>query len=113
MQHRAPRKSTVLVTQSSRWWRLTYIMWGWWYDSIAWLHRSGRGGQSRLWSAVETCVSVAVGFVLSLALQVVLMAVYGIEHDFMRDLQITGWFTVLSLARGYVLRRLFNCWSEK
>jgi len=64
--------------------------------------------QSRRASAVETLVSVAVGFVLALALQVVLMHLYGIEHDFSRDLQITLAFTSLSLARGYLLRRLFN-----
>lgn len=64
--------------------------------------------QSRRASAVETLVSVAVGFVLSLALQVVLMRFYGVEHDLARDLQITLAFTFLSILRGYVLRRVFN-----
>lgn len=65
-------------------------------------------GQSRLQSAVETVTSVALGFLLSLGLQVLLMRLYGITTDISRDAQIVLCFTVLSLLRTYFLRRFFN-----
>lgn len=65
-------------------------------------------GQSRLQSVVETVTSVAVGFVLALALQVALMRWHGLPADLIRDIEITIAFTVLSLCRSYFLRRLFN-----
>ena len=64
--------------------------------------------QTRAGSLVETIVNVAVGFVLSLCLQMFLAWWYGLKTSVAVDLQICLWFTVLSLARSYVLRRAFN-----
>lgn len=64
--------------------------------------------QSRRASLVETCTNIAIGFALSLGLQTLLMHAYGLHTSIGTDLQITVWFTVLSLVRGYVLRRVFN-----
>lgn len=82
---------------------MALTLWGWWYAATR-----RTAGQSRLASLAEAAANVAVGFLLALGLQVVLMHAYGIEQDLWRDLQITCLFTVLSLVRGYVLRRLFN-----
>lgn len=64
--------------------------------------------QTRLTSALEALVNVAVGFCVSLLLQVVLMDVYRIETSFTTDFQITIIFTIASLARSYFIRRFFN-----
>jgi hypothetical protein len=57
---------------------------------------------------IEAAVNVAIGFALSLCLQAALSHFYGLQTSFSVDLQITLWFTALSLARGYVVRRVFN-----
>ena len=72
-----------------------------------WLLRL-RNMQSRRGSVVETVTSTIVGFGLSyLAWQIVgpLMGYHVTPKD---NISITAIFTVLSLARGYALRRLFN-----
>lgn len=66
-------------------------------------------GQSRLGSLVEQLFNVGSGFILaSLAWQFVVKPVWNIETSVAENLQITAFFTVLSIARGYVWRRLFN-----
>lgn len=67
-----------------------------------------KNGQSRALSALESVANVAVGFVLSFALQRILMSAYGLNTTAAVDLQITLAFTVLSLARSYGMRRLSN-----
>lgn len=66
-------------------------------------------GQSRLGSFVEQLFNVGSGFILaSLAWQFVVKPVWNIETSVAENLQITMFFTVLSIARGYVWRRLFE-----
>lgn len=64
--------------------------------------------QSRIDSFCEALTNTAIGFLVSLVTWVVLSTAYGIEMTWTTNLQITGWFTVVSVARQYVLRRLFN-----
>ncbi len=59
-------------------------------------------------SLIEVNVSIAIGFFLSLILQVVLTKVYNKPFSFVENLQWTLWFTVLAIIRGYILRRFFN-----
>lgn len=63
--------------------------------------------QTRLGSMHEATVNVSLGFVLSLALQIILMDAYQLHSTFDKDFAITCWFTVLSLLRSYFVRRLF------
>lgn len=64
--------------------------------------------QTRLQSLVETLVSIAVGFVIALIAQIYVAGYFGWGFDLWRDLQITAFFTVISIARGYCIRRFFN-----
>lgn len=64
--------------------------------------------QTRRQSALETGVSVAVGFAASLALQFALAHLYHLHAGPRENLEITVWFTILSLVRQYLLRRIFN-----
>ncbi len=64
--------------------------------------------QSRIMSAIETATNIAVGLVISLLAQMVILPVYGIHISMSENVQITIFFTAVSIVRGYCLRRLFN-----
>ena len=62
----------------------------------------------RFASFIEAAANVVAGLILSFVLQVVLFAAMGIPASFGQTLILTTAFSTLSLARGYVLRRVFN-----
>lgn len=65
--------------------------------------------QSRLVSFVEANMNVFSGFFISLAVWIFLVApLYSIEVSYGQNLEITGIFTVFSVARTYIVRRFFN-----
>ena len=68
--------------------------------------------QSRISSFAETCLSIAIGFVVSLILTAVVLPSYGHAVTFGQNLQITGIFTIASIARGYLVRRAFVRWGR-
>lgn len=65
-------------------------------------------GQKKLMSFAETAFSTGIGFVVALMAQLWIMEQFGINYDPMRDVVITCFFTVISLVRGYLVRRFFN-----
>lgn len=64
--------------------------------------------QSKLGSALEAVANVLVGVAVSFVSQLIIFKAYGIEVSMYTNIQITGYFTLISLVRSYVLRRLFN-----
>ncbi len=64
--------------------------------------------QSRRLSLVEAAVNVALGYGLALLAQALLFPLLGLAVTLAQSLQIGLAFTLLSLARAYVLRRLFE-----
>ena len=64
--------------------------------------------QTRWMSFIEAITNVAVGFLVSLISQLWIFAAYGIHLALSDNLMITVWFTVVSIARSYALRRYFN-----
>lgn len=64
--------------------------------------------QSRVDSAMEAVTNTAIGFGISLLTWTVVAWGYGIPMTWSTNLSITAIFTVVSIARQYVLRRLFN-----
>lgn len=66
--------------------------------------------QSRKHSALEAVANVVVGYGVAIASQLVIFPLFGIHIPLASDLAIGGLFTVVSLARSYALRRLFNSW---
>ena len=68
----------------------------------------GTQGQSRLESLVETLLNTAIGFVVALVSQWLIFPFFGIHVGLSENLQIGFWFTLVSIARGYILRRYFN-----
>lgn len=65
-------------------------------------------GQSKTQSLVESATNVAVGYLVALASQLVIFPLFDIHIDLADNLLIGAWFTVISLVRGYVIRRWFN-----
>jgi hypothetical protein len=64
--------------------------------------------QTRLSSLIEAVINVAIGFVVSLVLTALVLPAYGHAVTFSENLQITGIFTIASIARSYAVRRWFN-----
>lgn len=64
--------------------------------------------QSRIDSAMEAVTNTGIGFAVSLLTWIVVAWAYGITMPWTTNIQITAWFTVVSVARQYVLRRLFD-----
>jgi len=65
--------------------------------------------QSRLESLLESSLNTASGFAVSFAAwRWVVVPLLGLPVDNAQNLIITGFFTVLSVARSYLWRRYFN-----
>ena len=65
--------------------------------------------QKRTTSLLESCLNVGSGFVISLIVwECVIEPLWNIEKSLAENIGITGVFTVISIARGFLWRRLFN-----
>lgn len=64
--------------------------------------------QSRMMSLVEQSLSTAIGFAVALVTQLMVFPLFGFHPDIGANLAITAIFTVVSIARGFLLRRLFE-----
>ncbi len=64
--------------------------------------------QSRRLSLVEAAANIALGYGLALLAQALLFPLFGLAVTLAQSLQIGLAFTLLSLVRAYVLRRLFE-----
>lgn len=64
--------------------------------------------QSRTMSFLEAVTNVVVGFALAVLTQMLVFPVFGIAVPFDQHVSIAAIFTLVSLARGYLLRRVFN-----
>lgn len=64
--------------------------------------------QSRTASFIEALANITVGYSVALLSQLLIFPIFGIHVSLSDNLLIGAWFTVISLARSYVLRRWFN-----
>lgn len=64
--------------------------------------------QSKKHSAIETATGTAVGFLISWAVTPFIMYAFGYHVGPTKSFGITVVFTVISLVRGYYIRRVFN-----
>ena len=64
--------------------------------------------QSRTMSLIEAVTNVIVGYVLAVITQLMVFPLFGIEAAMHEHLAIGLAFVAVSLARGYLLRRLFE-----
>ena len=63
-------------------------------------------------SLIESITNVAVGYGVALVSQIVVFPWFGIHVTLRDNLWIGLWFTVISIARSYVLRRVFTRITE-
>lgn len=64
--------------------------------------------QSKLGSLIEACINTAIGFLTTLVLAPIVYPLFGHTFTLAQNLGITGIFTVVSILRGYAVRRWFN-----
>lgn len=64
--------------------------------------------QTRLVSLIETLVNTGVGLVVSFVAWPLIAAAAELHYTNGQHAGVTAAFTVLSVARGYVIRRFFN-----
>lgn len=64
--------------------------------------------QTRLESLVEVLINVAIGWVIALITQLLVFPLFGINISIFEQLGISVIFTIVSIVRGYVIRRWFN-----
>lgn len=64
--------------------------------------------QSKLESFIETCINTVIGLIVALLSQLLVFPLVGIHVSLGTNLEVAAWFTVISVARGYVIRRWFN-----
>jgi hypothetical protein len=64
--------------------------------------------QSRLGSLVESIANVAIGYGVAVGAQLLVFPLFALKVPLSSNLLIGAIFTAVSLARSYVLRRLFN-----
>jgi len=64
--------------------------------------------QSRAMSLVEAVANVAVGYGIAVMTQILIFPIFGLHTTLAQNLKMGAVFTVVSIARSYVLRRLFE-----
>ena len=64
--------------------------------------------QSRLMSLVEAITNVIVGYGVAVLTQILIFPVFGLQTTLGQNLAMGGVFTIVSLARSFLLRRLFE-----
>lgn len=64
--------------------------------------------QTRKQSLIESLTDKIIGFAISFASTFIIFPLVGFESNSGKNLVITLFFTVVSVVRGYVVRRFFN-----
>ena len=69
---------------------------------------SVRPAQTRTGSLVEATANIVVGYLLALVTQAIVFPLFGIATTLVQDSALAGVFTLVSLMRSYLLRRVFE-----
>lgn len=70
--------------------------------------------QTRIESLIEQVLNVGSGFIISLLVWVfIVIPVWNLDLRMTENLTITALYTVISVLRGYIWRRLFNAGVHK
>lgn len=64
--------------------------------------------QSRLMSPVEAIANVIVGYGVAVVTQMLIFPAFGLNTTLAQNLKMGALFTVVSIARSFALRRLFE-----
>ena len=64
--------------------------------------------QTRLGSFIEVCINIAIGFSINWVANIYILPLYGFAITGRQAFSMGLLFTVISVIRGYVIRRWFN-----
>ena len=64
--------------------------------------------QTRIGSLIEAFVNVLIGFSINFAANLVILPIFGYTPGLWDNFQIGLLYTVVSIARSYIIRRWFN-----
>lgn len=64
--------------------------------------------QSRTMSLVEAIANVLVGYGVAVVTQILIFPIFGLHTTLAQNLKMGAIFTVVSIARSFALRRLFE-----
>jgi len=67
-------------------------------------------GQSKRDSLLESCINILIGYAVAIGAQKVIFPLFDIHISTGDNCKVAALFTIVSLARSYVLRRAFNWW---
>lgn len=65
-------------------------------------------GQTKMQSMTEAVLNVVIGYGVAVTSQVIVFPWFGVHSTLSQNLQIGLVFTVISLCRSYIIRRIFN-----
>lgn len=66
--------------------------------------------QSRLMSLVESIANVIVGYGVAVVTQILIFPIFGLHTTLAQNLKMGAIFTIVSIARSFALRRVFERW---
>ena len=64
--------------------------------------------QTRMMSFAEAIANVAVGYGVAVVTQVLIFPMFGLQTTLAQNLKMGALFTVVSIARSFILRRVFE-----
>ncbi len=64
--------------------------------------------QTKLYSFLESCTNVAIGFGVNFAANMFIMPLVGFNITLQQNLLLGTFFTIISIVRSYIVRRCFN-----
>ena len=64
--------------------------------------------QSRLMSLVESVANVNVGYGVAVMTQILIFPIFGLHTTLAQNLKMGAIFTIVSIARSFALRRVFE-----
>lgn len=64
--------------------------------------------QTRIGSLIEVCINIAIGFAINWVANLLILPLYGFHITGSQAFTMGLIFTVISVARGYIIRRWFN-----
>jgi hypothetical protein len=64
--------------------------------------------QTKAHSLLESMTTVGIGFIVAVCSQYLIYPLFGIDLGFGENLGVASCFTVISLIRSYIVRRVFN-----
>ena len=69
--------------------------------------------QKRIYSLLESFTNVVIGYLVAVGSQIIIFPLFGINIPIQDNFLIGLWFTIISIIRSYILRRIFTKRTER